>query len=837
MQKNVVFLLMIILGLPLFSFAQNVNFSGKVADLETGSPISEANVVLKETRQGATSDAKGIFRFEEIKPGRYTLVVSFIGYKPLRQIIEVKAGMDLLSLKLSKSNTVLGDVNISAKVSREAESILKLPALLKDIPLTTSSVDKELLEQAQVDNINDALKYTTGVKPMINYGGFQTFVMRGFGAPVIMLDGSRDERMNFSNSAPLTSLASVERIEYLKGPSSVLYGHSAVGGIINVVRKQPGKVFEGNAALSYGSWNTKKATLGFGDKINDKLSYRFDGAYSDTKGWRDAADETLNAYLALNYEMDENNSFQFRIAANDDTYGTETGLPAVKYQIFSNNGGVLYNAGDLPEAFKRDQRYNDPGDYLDHENVNVSLKYIHSFNANSNLKIHTSYSDDLIDYFSTEELSYLTSEEAIYDTYYLNGDTKTYICLDSLQRTFPLRFSHETKTLQNFIDYSTQVETGYVKHKINVGHFFMHIDRTSFSGYGMGTDVTGAGLFAKIPVVNPVLNQGELSTKFSKAKIYNETVNGFYVQDLVEVSEKLNLMGALRFDHFKMKYQTAGIESGRKTKEKTDPSKIVNNALTYRFGAVYQPNEALSLYASYASFFKPKRSVYNDTYIYLNKDGKPFEPKEGKEVFEPEDGYQVEAGYKYAMDKKLLVNGSAYYIKKNNIVEYLGESDEGTRIYGQVGVVDSKGFDLDVKYQPVPALSILAGYGFNEAKYQEFSANDYSNSKEGNYVRNNPKHHFFTWTYYQIPKGLFENMNFGVGLDYTDKLYTNSSNSYELPNYFLVDVALGYTMNKVYLKCKINNIFDEEYFSSSVYSNQYIPGRERNFMFTVGVRL
>ncbi|TKG94308.1 TonB-dependent siderophore receptor [Puteibacter caeruleilacunae] len=836
MKKNVILGLLILIGCPIFSLAQKANLTGVVIDKDSGFAISGANIVIDKAGNGTLSDVEGSFNFSQLEMGKHVLTISYVGYEKQRKSIDLQGGEVSVEIKLQKSITMLGDVDISRDVSREAESILKIPALMKDIPMTTSKVDNDLLEQTQTGHIGGALKYTTGVKPMVNYGGFQTFTMRGFGAPVIMLDGARDERMNFSNSAPLTSLASVERIEYLKGPASVLYGHSAVGGIINVVRKQPSNEFKGKASVTYGSWETKKTAIGFGNKINDKLCYRLDVSTSDTKGWRDAADKTLNGYLALNYELNDNNIFEFRLGGNDDTYGTETGLPAVKSNIYLKNGKEVYEAGELPTTFKLDQRYNDPGDFLDHENINTSLKYIHLFSENSKLQVHATYTDDLIDYFSTEELSYLTSNDPIYDTYYRKGEDKVYICLDTLQRTFPLRFSHETKSFQNYIDYSTQFELGSTKHKVNAGHYFANIDRTSFKGYKVGTDVTGDGLFAKISVVDPVLNQGALQTKFSATSIYDERVHGLYLQDLVEVSEKINLMGAVRYDHFRMEYKKSGISTGRHKTNIEPQGKIKNKAWTYRFGAVYKPIEDLSVYASYANFFKPKRSVYNSTYIYLNSNGNEFQPADGKEVFKPEDGYQLESGFKYDLNSKLQVNGSVYYIKKNNIVEYLGESDDDRRIYAQVGVVDSKGFDLDVNYHPLKTLSILAGYSYNEAKYKEFSSNDYTNSKEGNDMRNNPKNQFFSWAYYTVPKGVFQNVDLGFGANYTDKLFTNSSNSYELPSYWMFDAAIGYKKDKVYTKLKVNNILDKDHFVSSVYSSQYIPGRERNFLLTVGLK-
>lgn len=94
------------------------------------------------------------------------------------------------------------------------------------------------MQQRNVFDIGDAVKSVTGVRPINRYGGFQTFRIRGFNNFVMLVDGVRDERHNISTSAPSTNLANVERIEVLKGPAGVLYGHSALGGIINIVRKK-----------------------------------------------------------------------------------------------------------------------------------------------------------------------------------------------------------------------------------------------------------------------------------------------------------------------------------------------------------------------------------------------------------------------------------------------------------------------------------------------------------------------------------------------------------------------------------------------------------------------
>jgi len=812
---------------------------GKVVENESNKGMPGVNVYIKNSQTGTVTNPEGNYEIRNVVEGNHTLVVSFVGYKSQEKKISVKKDMPDINFKITPKNTALQVVEVIGYQQRKTEAVLKLDVPLRNIPVTTSTVGSELIEQKQLTSINDAMQYTTGINPTVNYGGFQTFNMRGYRGPVIMVDGARDERMNFSNSAPVTSLAAVERIEYLKGPASVLYGHSAVGGIINIIRKQPSADFTANFSATYGSWDTKDVVVGSGGSLNDKLSYRFDIGLSDNVGWRENSTKYFNGYFALDYQLDEKNKIELRFGGNDDLYGTETGLPTVRDDIYNSDGSLAYNQGDLPSDFNREVRYNDPFDYLIHENLNASIKYKHDFSQKASMQFHATYAHDIIDYFSTEALSYLTSTNGIYDHYYLDGDNnRMYICLDTLQRTFPFRFSHHTNTYQNYLDFSTAFSTGNVQHKLLAGYYLMLVDRTTYTGYNLGEDVTGDGLFAKISVVNPITNQGDLQTKFSGARNYDEIINSFYVQDFLDISEKLKALLAVRFDYYQMVYQTGSVENGFTQNELSDKSTLNCPSATYRTGLVYQPLSSLSLYASFANFFQPNRKVYNGDYVYIDKEGEEFFPDEGKQFFEPKKGYQAEGGIKYSLNNILHVNASVFYIEQNNIIEYLGRTDDDRKIYGQVGVIGSKGMEIEARTTPFREFSLIAGYGYTDATYLEFSTNEYmENSSEGNTVRQCPRNKIYSWMYYKVPKGALKNLNVGVGLNYTDITYTESSNTYILPEYWLLDASVGYSFEKIYLKFGIYNILDKEYYSNYIMSTQYIPGPERNYKFTIGVKL
>lgn len=720
--------------------------------------------------------------------------------------------------------------------------VAKISVPLKYTPINISSVSVKGLEIQGVDNVNDALRNATGIKPVVTYGGFQTFYMRGFGSPVMMVDGQRDERMNYSSSAPLPDLTSIESLELLKGPASVLYGHSAVGGILNIVRKAPMQESHANAQISYGTWNSKRATLGANGKIAQGISFRADVGTGSRDGWRNNGDERFSSYLAFGFDISPKDKLELRLGYVDDFYGTEAGIPTVGFDVLNAKGDLVLKKNSVPSFISRAQRYNDPADFLKNKDYNGTLKYCHRFNDNLKLVESFSYFNNDINYFSTETLKYLTSASPVYNTYYEDNGKRTYICLDTLQRTSPLRFSHMTQTLQNQLELEWKVLTGSVDHSILAGWSVMSLDRTSYTGYNNGVDVYGPGYLAKVATVNPVLNQGAVLTKFSKANPRKDLTNGIYFQDVIGISSKLKLMLGGRFDFFK--FETAGsvatIDGKRSYTHNTldwDKSKSVS--FTYRAGAVYLPVENLSLYGSFATFFKPYRDVYNSTYIYIDKNGNEFTPNKGEEIFKPETGYQAEFGVRYELPRILRVNASAFYIHKENIRENLGNvtvQEEGKdvtkKVMAQVGVVNSKGFDAEVVLTPVQNLMVSGGYTFTVAEYGDFRSNPYvdGDTRKGNQQVYTPKHLSFANLSYIFNMEGQRNVVVGMGVTASSKSYTNATNSIYLPSYAVVNAFASYTFVRgIKIGVAARNIFDRTYYEWALGNSQFIPSEEINF--------
>lgn len=744
--------------------------------------------------------------------------------------------------------------------------VTKLDVPMKYLPLSVNSLEAGSLEIRGIRNIQEATRFMPGIRIQTSYGAFQQISVRGFDHAVMMVDGIRDERSAINNSYPIPDLSSVESIELLKGPASVLYGHSAVGGILNIVRKAPSERPTVNARLAYGSFENKEATLGMGGKLVGLVNYYANVNYADQEGWRDNGNRRFSGYLALSAQITPDDRLEIRSGFNRDFYGTEIGLPPImSSDIYNTTDDQLYlHKNDMLPGLDREARYNNESDFMKNYGWNISGQYTHQFSEGMKLTDRLSFSADDINYFGTETLDYLESDEPIYDHYYWKGpDEKRYICLDTVYLSYPLRFSHIAKTVSNSLELSGHFQTGEVKHNYMGGYAFVALNRNSYTGYNLGDDVQGPGLYSHVSVYDPH-SMGYMTSKFSKATVTHHYANSLYLQDLLELGERWKVLAALRADFFRYLSASADTPTGKREYESHGSfNRIRNKALTYRLGAVYLPHPNTSLYASFATFFKPIRTFYQDNVVYVDANGERFTPTRNEEVFKPEKGYQAEVGIKYDLNQLLHANASLFYIRKMNSTTTLSNNYEMEvdgqpvtgRVIGQVGTQDSKGFDFDVTLTPTPTLALTIGYGLNDSKIRRMkeikdpelaaavygndpqASKDNLNSQEGNWQANVPNQTFYAYGSYTIPRGVLRDLEFHLSSSYTGKVYRDAANSTWFDPYWITDLGASYTINgHTRLTVNINNLFDNSYYNQAL-GNQLVPSMPRNFQVAISYTL
>lgn len=745
------------------------------------------------------------------------------------------------STSITDSIHSLKEVSVNALSSKRSQT-LSLNVPLHYLPVTTSSVKAIELEKRGIVNIQDAVLFIPGLRMRTTYGGFQELAIRGFNNSPVMVDGVRDLRTAVNSSAPLSDLSFVESIELIRGSASVLYGHSTVGGILNIVSKSPRPENTINTRLSIGSWDNKQAYMGFGGKIYKSLNYQAGLFYSDNKGYRNNNDKRFSGYLALGYDISKTQYIELRSRFNRDNYGLDMGLaPTMATEIFNEDGSKFLNKGEMLPGLDKRTRYNSESDFLINNATNFTLKYKNQLSDNFKLEDRLAYIYDNIDYQGAEAFEFdKESNDPIYKHYYIKNNAKRYINLDSMRIAKLFRFAYTTKVIDNQLETSGKFSIGNINNNILGGYQVVFMSRDIFRGkafYGPGVDNPYVSIY------NP-LNNGAISTPFTSSELMRYITHSLYIQDLIEFNTKLKMLLAGRFDTYSYKFANASIVDGKREYTDRQPySKTQTSALTYRAGLVYLATSDLSFYGSVANFFMPYRDLYNENTVYINADGNRYYPKDGKDILEPQKGYQTEIGGRYNWSTKVSTSASLFYIYKQNEKKLLGSIEEDgvtKNLVGQIGTSDSKGFEIELNYAPLSNMNLYFGYAYTDARIRKIKKNNYLDQEvdKGRKLAFVPANTFTSYGDYTINKGIFKNLGFNYSISYMDHIYRSVSRDLVYPARTIVNMGASYRMkNNITLSVIVNNVFNESYFEQSQGSRQIVPGTPRNYMTTIAYSL
>lgn len=239
--------------------------SGKIVS-EDKAIVDFATVYLKGTNYGCTSDERGVYHLTA-PAGNYTLIVSAIGYETFEKPVKLLAGKhNQLSVVLSPSVTELDEVVVvSNGVSR-----------LKRSAFNAVAVDTKSLQNSTM-SLSDALTQLPGMKLRESggVGSDMQLMMDGFGGRhvKIFIDGVPQEGVGRSFGLNNIPVNFADRIEVYKGVVPVGFGTDALGGVINIVTNRSRRKWFLDASYSYGSFNTHKSYINFGQSFKNGLTY------------------------------------------------------------------------------------------------------------------------------------------------------------------------------------------------------------------------------------------------------------------------------------------------------------------------------------------------------------------------------------------------------------------------------------------------------------------------------------------------------------------------------------------------------------------------------------
>ncbi|XQW83908.1 TonB-dependent receptor [Thalassotalea piscium] len=515
-------------------------------------------------------------------------------------------------------------------------------------------IPETIIDEQLATTLGEVLNNDASLSPGSKQRNREVFSSRGF-----ELSSStgylRDGHQHWSHyQQPIETLS---RVEVIKGPSSILYGQSAPGGLINMVTKQPtsNSLFELSADTDQNG--STRFMLDAGGEIMADTNYRailvkqdvnFEREYQN--GETRERDRFLGS-LMLEHKLTDDLILSAYYDRTDDKAGLDTGA------WLDNNGDVVSNKhtiNDFSWAFTD----------ITVENIGTKLTYF----INAEWKVKIGYNEQSFKRQRFESSPNKTSDYQYGESY----SSKPYDRFDDWQ----------FKTA--FIDLNGEITLGGIEHNLLLGangldyYYGQLIERGSSVSYTPG----------EAEPIKPSVNyKTDDSLSTTEYDYY-----GVYFQDLMTFNDHWQLAIGGRFD--------------KQNKEGAD-----NESLLPKVGVLYHPDENSTLYVNYSEGFEPQSSeTINDE----------FDKNYGKDI-DATTSKQIEVGAKWQVSDRLLLNAAAFNIEKSGtlISERLVDDPLYDTVTTQSGLQKHKGFELSAQGAITDKWFVITSVMYLNAKYEQ----------------------------------------------------------------------------------------------------------------------
>jgi iron complex outermembrane receptor protein len=537
---------------------------------------------------------------------------------------------------------------VNGYVARSTTAGSKTATPITQIPQSVSVIGREELDDRSVSKVDEALRYTPGVfaQPFGHDSDTNWVYIRGFDATQtgMFLDGL--QQFSFAFGGFYNDPFALERVEVLRGASSVLYGGSNPGGIVNQVSKHPGG--ERLRYLETGINDAGNAWLGIdiGDKASPALDYRVTARIAGGDGYTDF-EEDFRGFIQPSFTWHVNEDTDFTVLANylalDETHGGGSFLPYV--------GTVVSNP-----AFGRidpERNFTEPGiDAYQRRQASIGYELEHRFAPGWAVRQNFRYG-----WMSLHEVAPFTFGFAT-------------PAMDTLAR---FNFEHRSEVNNLLVDNQMEgrVKTGEIEHRLLFGsdYKWYRLDQTQASGTASPISPTDPVYGEPTTIGAPYIDQIDTLRQL-----------GFYAQDQLRFGDGWIVTLGGRYDH---------VDIERESRNAVPDYQNDEGEWSGRAGLAYEFKNGVTPYASVSTFFNPQIGT-------LSGSGAPLQP---------ESGQQYEVGIKYAPKSfDGLITLAWFDLTKQNVV--VGNSVTFEQV--QLGEVNSRGIELEAKANLTRNLKLTA---------------------------------------------------------------------------------------------------------------------------------
>lgn len=680
----------------------------------------------------------------------------------------------------NKKGEILNEVVVTK--TKEPKPVTAVRSGLKpmDNPQTIQVIGSEVIEQQQAIRLSEVLKNANGVYVGSARGGAQeSFFSRGYdmSANNMFKNGFR------YNAGSIPDVSGLDKVEFLKGGSALLFGNVAPGGILNLVTKTPQFKSGGEVSMQMGSFAYYKPAFDFYGGLTKSIAFRINGSYENSESFRDVVKNErvyVNPSLLFVINPKTQITVQGDYLSADWTPDFGTGIIGTQILDLPRNTfyGSLWSTGNTKSA-------------------SASVLLNHDFNKNWKLNFNSSFQTYDRASKSTAQLSSVKD----------NGDwTRPLVQNENLEQVLGDQLSLQG----NF-------NTSSVKHQIFTGADWENSFATAYTFAFNPANYDTINLFNFDPSTQRNDIPDARATQIAKTETNRF---GIYFQDFISITEKLKVLAGVRWSWQESEVTTyketfaSGVQTvNPENAVPTVGAKKLDNAFSPKFGLIYQPRKDVSIFGSYSTSFTPNTGTTADL--------KPIEPS----IID-----QYEAGIKTDLLQGLLsTNVTVYQIVNSNLAQTAefkadGSLNTDTNVKVLSGETKSKGIEIDVTARPIEGLNIVAGYSYNDMRYTKTSGLNGSFIQGDRLVRT-PANTANLSFFYTVQNGFFKGIALGaIGNYIGDRLggwndqYSTDTTKYpdgiyhrEIPlkGYTTIDVSAGYNWRKFSILCKLSNITNE----------------------------
>ncbi|WP_287932195.1 TonB-dependent siderophore receptor [Achromobacter sp.] len=686
---------------------------------------------------------------------------------------------------------------VTVNAYRPAETIggsTKTDTPLREVPQSVSVIERREMDLRGVRNLNEATRYTAGVLPesqgidnRVDDLYIRGFDAGSFGANV-MLDGLRapsDSSLSWNRTSFNTW--NLERVEVLKGPSSVLYGQLAPGGMVNQVSKLPTLGEEQVVQLQVDGHGRRQTAFDLGGANGDEnVLWRLVGLYGDgaTQIKHTDHEQWFIAPSATMYFNDHATRLTLHGLYQKDRGGST-------FQVLPYQGTVVPAA----EGYIKNTTFLGEPDWntYNRDIWTAGWQLEHQFN----------------DAWKFSQNARYTHVDSLYRATVGNGVRGAALTnLNTLiggrilnRRAVQGEGDSDAQTIDTRIE--GKFGTGPLTHTMIAGFDWQKTDWTF-----LRQAATVSPAVIAINVYDPVYTHYDFEPTLAKQMSTRETDSqyGVYLQDQIALDRwRFTLGGRQDWTRMDSLNRLTGVRQVTR-----------DEAFTGRAGVTYLFDNGLAPYFSYSESFQPTGGTTR-----------------AGSAFKPTTGTQWEAGLKYEprhIDGMITL--SAYELSQQNVLtaDPLNEADEAYQV--QTGKVRVRGVELEGRITPLRGLSVIGAVTRMDSKVVR--NND---GYTGNRMIRVPEWMGSMWVDYTFHGGPLAGLGMGAGVRYVGATYGDLANNLHIPAYTLFDAALRYDAGKIggmNLQLALNgsNLADKRYVATCSAATSCYYGTGRTVMAT-----